>query len=337
MKGALVNAVVALAAFLATCGALHVCLPSPQVRDVSAKLRFFGLHKDEFDTVFLGSSHIHYGVAPSVFDEVLAGAGIQSRTFNLGIDGMCPPEQFYVLDQILAAKPHKLKRLFLEMENIEETWRPDERISQRAVYWHDWKRTRIVLRKVLNADVHESWKRKWHALRRGRGTIAVQLTLFARNVCNVGRAFDLAESFGPNDDYSEWNLGPKLDGYIPLVTSIFTEKAAGLEKDLAHEISASLENVVIDRYAAGAYRDYARQIRAVGATPILLVTPGHPQLPSKFPGAAPSLLLAYNDPIRYPDLYRFDARMDEYHLNPMGADRFTRLIAEDFLKNRQRP
>jgi len=331
----LMSAIVCLAAFAGTCLALHALLPPPEVGDVSPKLRFFAAHKDEFETVFVGSSHIHYGVSPSAFDEVLARAGIPNRSFNLGADAMYPPERFYVLEQILAMKPRKLKRLFLEMEDI-ETW-PDDQVSQRAVYWHDWSRTWIILRKILDMGVPEPRRRKLRAVRREREPIAAHLTLLARNVCNVGRAFDLSESFGYDDAEPGWELGPKLDGYIPLATTISGDKALAFEKELAHERSVRLEDVVLDRYAAEAYRHYARQIHNAGATPVFLVSPVHPQVPSKFPGLSPCLLLAYNDPTRYPDLYRSEARMDENHLNPTGADKFTRLIAEDFLKNQSHP
>jgi hypothetical protein len=110
-------------------------------------------------------------------------------------------------------------------------------------------------------------------VRRERETIMAHLALLARNVCNVGRAFDLSESFGDDDDQPAWELGPKLDGYVPLATTISGDKALAFEKELAHERSVRLEDVVLDRYAAEAYRHYARQIHAAGATPVFLVSP----------------------------------------------------------------
>ncbi|HEX8077127.1 MAG TPA: hypothetical protein VF511_04880 [Chthoniobacterales bacterium] len=335
MRRGLANSIVALAAFVATCGALHAWLPSPRVRDVTAKLEFFASHKHEFETVFLGSSHVHYAVAPSVFDQVLAGAGIANRTYNFGADGMHPPEQFYVLEQILAMKPRNLKHLFLEMDDVEVSGLPGKQISQRTVYWHDWKRTALILRKILDADVSESWPRKFRALRRWRAAIAGHLNLFGRNLCNVGRVFDLVAA--EDVEQREWELGPRRDGYAPLDTKISGGKLAALEGELARERAARIEPVAIDGYAAAAYRDYARQIHDAGATPVLLVPPVLPQLPSQLRGPAPCLLLAYNNPGVYPDFYRSDARMDPIHLNPAGAESFTRLVAADFVRSAPRP
>jgi hypothetical protein len=326
------NAITALAAFVCTCSALHAWLPFPQLPGVGPKLRFFAAHSDEFDTIFVGSSHIHYGVSPSAFDDVLAGAGMANHTFNFGADGMHPPEQFYVLEQILAMKPRKLKRVFLEMDNVEVTWLPAQPTSQRAVYWHDWKRTEIILRKILNLDVREPWQRKLRTARRWRETIALHLALFARNLGNVGRAFDLARSLRGGEN-TEWELGPNLDGYFPQMMNISQENAAAFENELAREISTGLKDVALDSYAAAAYRDHARQIRNAGATPVLIVTPVYPQFPSRFPEPMPCLLLAYNNPTLYPDFYRTDLRVDQHHLNGAAADKFTRLVATDFLKN----
>jgi hypothetical protein len=331
-----INVFSALAAFICTSAALHAWLPSPEVRDVSPKLRFFAAHRDEFDTIFVGSSHVHNDVSPSAFDEVLASAGIPNRSFNFGADGMFPPEQFYLLDQILAMKPPKLKRIFLEIGNVEVTWLPGQENSQRAVYWHDWKRTGIVLRKILEADVDEPWPRKLRTMRRWRGTIIRHLALFGRNLGNVGRAFDLAKSLTGREE-AEWELGPSLDGYFPLTANIPEEKASAFQKELAREESAGIQRVELDPYATAAYRDYAGAIRRTGATPVFMVTPVYPQFPSQFPGVPPALVLAYNDPGRYPDFYRPDFRVDEHHLKASAADKFTRLVAADFLKNTPHP
>jgi len=330
------NVIVGGAAFFCTCLALHAVLPTPNVWDVGPKMRFFAAHKDEFDTIFVGSSHIYFGVSPAVFDEVLAQSGVPSRTFNFGASGMYPPEKFYVLDQILALKPRNLKRVFLEIDDVQLTWLPDKQTSQRVVYWHDRKNTWIIIRKLLNLDVREPLPRKLRMLRKARHTIALHLMLWARNFGNLGRALDVAESFFGGNQMLE-KLGPKLDGYFPVDEEISREKELAYEKELAREQAAKAENVALDPYAEQAYRRYAREIRRAGATPIFLVAPIFPQLPSQFSGPPPGLLLAYNKPALYPDFYRSAARIDAHHLNPAGAERFTRRIAEDFLTNTRPP
>jgi hypothetical protein len=325
------------AAFLCTCIVFHTLLPGPNVPGVSLKMRFFAAHKDEFDTIFIGSSRIYSGVSPFTFDQIMARAGRPSRTFNFGVNGMYPPESFYVLDQILSMNPRKLKRVFVELDDLQETSLSGEQTSQRVLYWHDWERTRLVLRKTLKLDANDGWKRKLRTIRRGRDRIALHAGLFARNFSNVGRASDLAESLVGSNQIELDELGPKQDGYFPQTAQISGEKLSDYEKELAREQADHLGNVAVDHHAAQAYRHFARQIRSAGATLIFIVTPIYPQMPSKFPGPPPGLLLSYNNPTLYAGFYRPEARTSEGHLNSTGAEEFTRLLAGDFLKNMDQP
>ena len=55
---------------------------------------------------------------PKIFDNITRENGVPTRTFNFGIDGMNPPENFYVLEQILKTEPRSLKWIFVEVDNI---------------------------------------------------------------------------------------------------------------------------------------------------------------------------------------------------------------------------
>jgi len=246
---------------------------------------------------------------------------------------MYPPENFYVVDQILSMKPRKLKRVFVELDDLHGASLVGEQTSQRVLYWHDWKRTRLVLRKILRLDADERWTQKLRTFRRGRHTIALHVGLFAKNFSNVGRASDLAESLVGGNQIDLDELGPKQDGYFPSTARISGDKLLDYEKELAHEQANHLGNLAVDDYAAQAYGRFARQVRSAGATPIFIVTPIFPQMPSKFSGPSPGLLLSYNNPTLYAGFYRPEARTNEGHLNSTGAEEFTQLLVADFLRN----
>lgn len=294
---------------------------------------FFAAHKDEFDTIFVGSSRIYSEVSPGTFDQLMARAGKPSHSFNFGLNGMYPAESFYVVEQILSMKPRKLKRVFVELDDLQGASLSGEQTSQRVLYWRDWKRTRLVLRKTLKLDANEGWMQKIKTFRRGRDTIALHVGLFAKNFSNVGRASDLAESLVGSNQIDLDELGPKQDGYFPQTERISGEKLLDYERELAHQQADHLGNLAVDDYAAQAYWHFARQVRSAGATPIFVVTPIYPQMPSKFPGPSPGLLLSYNNPTLYPGFYRPEARTSEGHLNSTGAEEFTQLLVEDFLRN----
>ncbi|MEY2573978.1 MAG: hypothetical protein QOJ87_2191, partial [Verrucomicrobiota bacterium] len=110
---------VAIAAVIATSAVIHSLLPPIIPKGVAAKLEFFAQHKDEFDTLFVGTSSVYYSISPEIFDEITRQNGLSTHTFNFGIDAMHPPENFYVLDQILKTEPRNLKWVFLETANVE--------------------------------------------------------------------------------------------------------------------------------------------------------------------------------------------------------------------------
>jgi hypothetical protein len=161
--------------------------------------------------------------------------------------------------------------------------------------------------------------------------------LWARNISNQGRGFDLAESFAGGRQIESEEFGPKLDGHFQAEGVLSGEAELVYERELAREEAVNAGNVALDRYADRAYRHYAREIRRLGARPVFVVTPTFPQSPSQFSGPPPGLVLAYNSPSLYPDFYRPSVRVDPYHLNSAGATRLSTLIALDFLKNTGQP
>src|SRR5437667_3605148 len=146
-----INSVIGVAAFLITCVGLHALLPFPEIDGgVSQKFRFFAAHKDEFDTLFIGSSRIYFQISPATFDRFTRESGLSTHSFNFGIGGMYLPETGYLLEQILKLKPLKLRRVFIEYDELQTKWSPQNQTSRRALYWADWKRVSLLLRKLAD-------------------------------------------------------------------------------------------------------------------------------------------------------------------------------------------
>src|SRR5204863_1083898 len=172
----IVCVVMALLAFVATGGLIHALLPPMIPKGVAAKLRFFSEHKDEFDTVVVGTSRLYYSVSPEIFDKVTRENGLSTRTFNFGIDGMHPPENFFVLEQILKTNPRNLKWVLLELGDIQTKW--DNILgTQREVYWHDWRRTELTLKKAFDPRGTANWLIKLTRLWLARRDFISNLTL----------------------------------------------------------------------------------------------------------------------------------------------------------------
>ncbi len=78
---AVTNSTIAATAFLVACIVLHAILPFPEIDGgVSQKFRFFAAHKDEFDTLFIGSSRIYFQISPAIFDRVTRESGLPTHS-----------------------------------------------------------------------------------------------------------------------------------------------------------------------------------------------------------------------------------------------------------------
>ena len=322
---------------LATSFAYHALLPPSIPEGVAEKLAFFTKHQDEFDTLLLGSSRFYYALSPEDFDRITRENGVATRTFNFGIDGMNPPETFYVLDQILKTKPRSLKWIFVEVDNIETKSHLKILGTQRLLYWHDWPRTALVLGKALNPRPETKWYQRLNRLWTARRELVLHLGLFEKHFTNVGRVADFfsvpAESLGAKSDFL---LGPKGNGYRLAGTAMSPEQAQQFRSKLAEEVAAPGPEFM-DPYAESAYRDCATRIRKLGVAPIFVVAPSIFQSPLRFRETAPGPLLAFNDSRTYPQLYDPKVRVDQQHLTDEGAAEFTRLLALKFVEYAGRP
>jgi hypothetical protein len=328
----LLYAAIGLAAFIATSALVHSLLPPMIPKGIAAKLKYFAEHKDEFDTVIVGTSHLYYSAAPEIFDATARENGLTTHTFNFGIDGMHPPENFYVLKQILKTKPKNLKWVLLELGDIQTRW--DNVLgTERAVYWHDWPRTELTVKKVFDPRGNANWLIKLSRIWLARRDFISNLALFGKQFFNVGRVADLLPAANREryaDAASE--LGPRGDGYRWAGDAMSPERAVSFQKRLAQEIAGATTKY-LDPATETGYRDSAAKIRAAGAKPILVVTPLIFQTTSRFRQApSPAPVLAFNNARKYPEFYDAKVRVDEGHLTRPAAENFARLLAQEFVR-----
>jgi hypothetical protein len=335
----ILNVGIGLLAFVLTCGGLKTLLSAPQIDRVVPNLGFFREHRDEFDTVFVGSSHVHNEIAPAIFDRTTGEAGRPTHAFNLGLNGMIVPENFYVLDQILKTKPRNLKWVFVELRELETKPYPGTERTPRVVYWHDWKRTALVLRGIFEDDPEDASVGVLQRLseivvaREKRNLVLFHSMLFAKNFANVGQRSDLARSarrFWKKELPSK-DIGPNGDGYLPINRETIATDAI---IDAVHvERKDEAGSRFVSALTASAYRQLVDDIRRAGAVPIFLVTPNAGQTRLAFPpeSGVAATVLSFNNANEYPELYRKEMRFDSDHLNGAGSENFTKLLAQEFL------
>lgn len=326
------HSAIGFAAFAGTCLCFHAILPEPDVPGISAKLRYFEAHRDEFDTVLIGTSRIQYHISPAIFDATTAALGMPTRTFNLGLAGMHPPESFLLVERFLALKPSKLKWVFLEFEDVQAGWDTEQLGTRRLVHWHNWRLTALAIRKAINRTGDDAWYRSM--LRLCSTSVALHLKLFAQKLGNVGAVADLWDSFSrPRDaEAAAPELGPARDGYEPGKEAMSAGEAKVYSDRLARAVKAK-ERRLIDPYAEAEYRKIAGSLRELGAVPVFLLPPNVEQNPISFrdPPTSPGPIIGFNDAQKYPTFYDPAMRSNRSHLSREGAEIFSRMVAEEFV------
>ena len=342
---ALVNSTICVVAFLLTCIALRAVLPFPEIEEgVSLKFRFFAAHKDEFDTLFIGSSRIYFQISPAIFDRVTRENGMLTHSFNFGIGGMYLPETGYLLEQILKLKPRNLRWVFVEYDDLQTKWSLENQTSRRALYWADWKRVSLLSRNLTDAGTGSFWlptgsKLRDIVLRRDddkntRSLLSFYVTQFEKNYTNVARAADILDYFwsGDTSERLASYLGAARDGYVPRPNRMSPSQAAAYERALA-DTATKIGTRTLSSYTIEAYRQCVQEVRNIGATPIFLITPSMTQIDITTENAGlPAIVMAFNNPGTYPNLYRSDVRRDGQHLTKSGAEEFTRIVAAHFVE-----
>ncbi|HEX4697359.1 MAG TPA: hypothetical protein VH254_06765 [Candidatus Udaeobacter sp.] len=254
------------------------------------------------------------------------------------------PESAYLLEQILKLKPRNLRWVFIEYDEMQTKWSPENQTSRRALYWADWKRVSLLLRKVTDSGTGPVWppnpiKLRDIVLRQSdekntRSLLTFYATQFERNYTNVARASDVSGYlFGRDTNERRASyLGAVSDGYVTKAGRMSPSQTAAYERGLAGA-TAQTATHLLSPYAVEAYRQCAQEVRNIGATPIFLITPSTIQINLDAESAqAPGVVMAFNNPRTYSGLYDSSVRRDEQHLTKSGSEEFTRIVATNFVE-----
>lgn len=341
---------VALAAigFGAVALGLHGLVPWPEEYGLRAKFDYFRDHKDEYDAVYIGSSRVFRSFDPLIIDPVIEAERKPFHSFNLGIGGMVSFEMDFLLKQIVALEPARLKWIFIEGG----PWEPDAYFlgntwSSRSIFWHDTDGMRTVWTATLVSD------RPWlnHEGRVGKVELLwTHLRLYGMKVSNMAQGERIAKNLvGSSADPLRRALSPaQLEegrGFQAL-DKLLNDEAGNWRQKLVNDpnrfkisvagISAhNAAEIDLSHYDFDALRAQYQVARSIGARLVIVVPPMNEGAPDRLRlherGDIPDLV-DFNSPERYPQLFEFENRFDEQHLNRRGAEEFSRLFAAEALR-----
>jgi hypothetical protein len=118
---------------------------------------------------------------------------------------------------------------------------PQAEASRRSLYWHDWKRTSLVLQRTLDTvrpDDGLSFSRKLGEILTpgpgksdARDRFFFHGALFAKNFTNIGRKIDLTwwSSHRGKQEAPPKELGRASDGFVPQDKTMSAEEAVAFQ------------------------------------------------------------------------------------------------------------
>jgi hypothetical protein len=325
-------------AFIVAALLLNQIIPSPPIPSnvvfIGPKYDYYKVHKDEYDTLFFGSSRIYSHVIPEVFDQTAQSQGLSLNSYNFGIPAMRAIDSTVLLEEVLANPPKNLKWVFFE-SILDKGYEPIPNArTQRAIYWHNWKNTKFAAQYILQSN--ESLPSKallltshflpflYQQLNIGRVFNQVLPSEFSAEEQQVAAEFTATEGYYGLSDEADPKRQAFLQDQAGYLGQVETLKSAMADPNADLTLSAN-KKMLLSRVI--------QIVEATGATPIFVEPPSlHPE--KDFQAAQDQstikTLLSYKDPVKFPQLYATAQRHDADHLNDAGSREFTRLLAEDF-------
>ncbi|HEY3901849.1 MAG TPA: hypothetical protein VGM54_24765 [Chthoniobacter sp.] len=297
---------------------------------MGARFRYFKEHKNDFDTIFIGSSRIQNHLIPQQFDAHNSAHGVVTHSFNLGYAGMWPPESFYFLREVLALRPAKLRWAVIELMDYRFGELERNPFTSRAVYWHDWQHTCMAWRLIVESPLPLNEKCQ---------ELALHTSLYLRRLTNAGRGAEWLRfpfaSGRPKED-TGWM---KRGGFDPAAEmGSWTDAALA---DYARQVAAVRDSLPPRTARPGfsdALRSLLKDLQEAGVEPIFVISPTVRSDENLLLGLPDGLtVFAFNQPAEFPQLFEAVNHVEPRHLNEKGAREFTRLFAERFSNHVSRP
>jgi hypothetical protein len=327
-----------LIALSLTAWALQIVRKPHEIMTVTPKVNYMTERGDEFDVVFIGSSRTYRQVLPEIFDRTMTEAGLPVRSFNLGVDGMRPPEDTYVLEQALAARRKPVKWVFLESNVLRIEPRDEDRDTDRVMYWHDWPRYKVIVQRAFFSDPKKrDFDGRWREIKKAWPDFADHTRYFFQRATALGSGHDAFDDWlfrRPPPKPAAWALGTRKDGYSPasVPEQMSPDVLAAYEKELAESMVEPPKPVTGDRATLADLAIKRKLVEKHGGKLVLFVAPFAAN--SVFVPKGPENVLDFSDPKRFPELYEPRHRADRGHVNTAGARIFTELLAREFLASR---
>lgn len=300
------------------------------------KMTYYKQHKNDFNTLFLGTSQVYRQIIPSLFDTLTEG---ETRSFNFGIPGMSSLEMYAFYENLLKKDiSPQIKYVFMQLLPVQSI--PDQYLhSERAKYFLNYHYYTFAVN-YFKTGLH-IYDDKHREKIIGNYTIAYREKIFKIALLKKMLMF----IFSP-PKYDKKMLGKQSDGFYSL------EEESLLRISECVKCRQTSENINNNLKAVNtAYQNVAllkankvyiqelnrlieeskkRNIHLIFYLPPLEVVGGHNHMMPIFHQINEKNKIYLANPIESPELYAVDIYFDTAHYNDKGAKICTAILAKKF-------
>ena len=168
------------------------------------KASYFLKNKTHYNTLFLGSSRINAQVIPEMFDASVSPQ-FNIKSYNMGINGMGNPNQYYVYEKLLEQAGNELKYVFIELNHT--SYPSDVNLhTTRVKYWYNFEYWRFHIKELLSSQ---------HDLKTKIKGVLNTTLCYSEKLLNIGLISDYFEfkntTVAPTDNNGYYSFQQLLD------------------------------------------------------------------------------------------------------------------------------
>ena len=303
------------------------------VNSLDFKVRHLQQMDEKPDTYFFGSSLTQSQIQPLLFDSL---TGLHS--FNLGVDGMRPPDSFFALEDFIDNEVKEVKYVFLELTDIIPL-REDKMDNLRMRASMNWRKWWFNYQYFKN-------ERDWKSIR-----LSIQLLL--GKICKY-QIFH-AEKEYIIDNKNKFNKKEKQilnnRGFISMenrrkkdkvwskdiIQDIFNDSLilAYAKKQTIENNRNKLNESLVNPFFINKIHLLNQKVKHLNGQLILIIPHRADKNIINYTKTISSIpIINLSHPNQYPEFYQMEYSSNISHLNKKGSDLYTQRLAHQFLESK---
>ncbi len=282
------------------------------------------------NTYFIGSSHFYRQIIPDQFD-----LAVNKKSYNLGVQGLATPENYYLLENLLDAGTVTDATIFLALSDLQSI-APKNFYTSRSTYFINTKILKESLA-IISNETNFSFLTKSFRTFSFLGNYLYNtlglagLRAYLRKADDVESSFLKSRGFLALDD----DVSDEVQNRATSFKNELDRFNSRVEKTKRSYSNFEPNSTKYNRPHIDYLNSLIKKAGELGNDLVFIITPRKDNYSNVLNLAAAlpkNSVIDLANPIKYPEFYAFENSFDIGHLNKKGAIIFTEALAKEYLK-----